>query len=300
MVSLDVITERSDPAVQRISDVVKHSRSAVRTVLIEDAEPLVECIRAGLDFIEVYGVESSPFPDDVLAACRQRNIPVRLVAVPIMGNLFKVDKKPKVFGVARTPRPWSFNDLSRTTGDIIVLDGVKIVGNIGAIVRTSFALGAAGIMLVDSDLATVADRRLVRASRGYVFSLPIVLASRAEAIDHFRHSRVPLIAFDTDGDLAVSDLRDADEPLALLLGAEKTGTSQSFESIASSTVSIPLNPDAESLNVSVCAGIALYERSSWNLPARSRSPRPAGNGRQGRPRHSDRPVRPGHRSRPGR
>lgn len=116
---------------------------------------------------------------------------------------------------------------------------MKIVGNIGAIVRTSFALGAAGIVLVDSDLTTIADRRLIRASRGYVFSLPIVLASRADAIAHFRRTGVPLIAFDTEGDLAVSDLRDADEQLALVLGSEKTGTSRSFESIASHCVSIP-------------------------------------------------------------
>ncbi|TDC61522.1 NshR/TsnR family 23S rRNA methyltransferase [Micromonospora sp. KC207] len=299
MPSLDVITERSDPAVQRIIDVTKHSRSVVRTVLIEDAEPLVEGMRAGLEFIEVYGVETSPLPSEVLAACQQRDIPVRLVGSPIMNDLFKTDKKPKAFGIARVPRPWSFDELARTTGDIIVLDGVKIVGNIGAIVRTSFALGAAGIVLVDSDLATIADRRLVRASRGYVFSLPIVLASRADAIAHLRRTGIPLVAFDTEGDLAVSELRDADEQLALLLGSEKTGTSRSFESIASHSVSIPINPAAESLNVSVCAGIALYERRHWNLadrrsPHAPRADRPAAGRGTGRPARS---AYPGRRSR---
>ncbi|MGI5507469.1 TrmH family RNA methyltransferase [Lentzea sp. CA-135723] len=49
---------------------------------------------------------------------------------------------------------------------------MKIVGNIGAIVRTSLALGASGIILVDSDITSIADRRLQRASRGYVFSFP--------------------------------------------------------------------------------------------------------------------------------
>ncbi|MEV5821940.1 NshR/TsnR family 23S rRNA methyltransferase [Micromonospora harpali] len=297
MVNLDVITDRSDPAVQRIADVTKPSRSVVRTVLIEDAEPLVECIRAGLEFIEVYGAETTPLPGEVLAACRQREIPVRLVGAPIMNDLFKTDKKPKAFGIARVPRPWSFDELARTTGDIIVLDGVKIVGNIGAIVRTSFALGAGGIVLVDSDLTTIADRRLVRASRGYVFSLPIVLASRADAIAHFRRTGVPLVAFDTEGDLAVGDLRDADEQLALLLGSEKTGTSSSFESIASHSVSIPINPAAESLNVSVCAGIALYERSHWNLADRRRAPQPPRAERSAAGRGSGRPTRPAY---PGR
>jgi TrmH family RNA methyltransferase len=263
--SHDVITSRSDPAVQRVVDVTKHSRSVIRTAIIEDAEPLVQCIKAGLDFIEVYAVESSPIPSDLLAACQERNIPVRLMASAILNELFKTDKRPKAFGITRVPRPWRLADLAVTNGDIIVLDGVKIVGNIGAIVRTAFALGAAGIVLVDSDLTSIADRRLVRASRGYVFSLPVVLAGRPEAIRHFRDSETRLLRFDTSGTVDVSELRDLDERLALLFGSEKTGTSSDFDEICTGTVSVPINPSAESLNVSVCAGIALHERAHRNL-----------------------------------
>jgi TrmH family RNA methyltransferase len=255
----------SDPAAQRIVDVTTHSRSVIRTVLIEDAEPLTQCVRAGLDFIEVYAVETSPVPADLLDACRGRNIQVRKMASSVVNQLFKTDKKPKMFGVARVPRRWRLDDLATTTKDIIVLDGVKIVGNIGAIVRTSFALGAAGIVLVDSDLTSVADRRLVRASRGYVFSLPVVLASRAETIGYFQDTATRVMGFDSGGKLHVGDLREVDEQLALVFGSEKGGTSSEFSTISSGTVSIPMNPAAESLNVSVCAGIALCERAAHNL-----------------------------------
>jgi 23S rRNA (adenosine1067-2'-O)-methyltransferase len=265
MSSLDVITERSDPAVQRIVDVTKHSRSVIRTVLIEDTEPLMQCLRAGLDFIEVYGIDTSPMPSELLAACERQKTPVRLIESSIVNQVFKTEKRPKTFGIARVPKPYRLDDLASTTGDLVVLDGVKIVGNIGAIVRTSFALGAAGIVLVDSDLVSIADRRLVRASRGYVFSLPIVLASRAEAIRYFRDSGIRLVAFDTGGDLTISDLRRADERLGLLFGSEKTGTSNAFEGISTTSVSIPMNTSAESLNVSVATGIALHERADWNL-----------------------------------
>lgn len=245
----------------------KHSRSVVRTALIEDPEPLLQSVRAGLDFIEIYGIESTPVPSELLSACEERHIPVRLIGSSIVNQVFKADKKPKAFGIVRVPKPHRFDDLASVTGDLIVLDGVKIVGNIGAIVRTSFALGAGGIVLVDSDLVSIADRRLVRASRGYVFSLPIVLASRTETIDYLRDSRMRLVAFDADGKLTVGDLRATDERLALLFGSEKTGMSSSFGDLAADSVSIPINPAAESLNVSVSAGIALHERSRRNLPA---------------------------------
>lgn len=279
MSNFDVITGRSDPAVQRIVDVTRHSRSVVRTVLIEDPEPLVQCIRAGLEFIEVYGVETSPVPGELLAACQRRNIPVRLIASSLVNDLFKTDKRPKAFGIARVPKASGLKNLAGMTGDVIVLDGVRIVGNIGAIVRTSFALGAAGVVLVDSDLASIADRRLIRASRGYVFSLPVVLASRAEAVSYFRNVDMRLVIFDVGGDLTVDGLRDTGEPIALVFGGEKTGTSSEFARISSGAVSIPINPSAESLNVSVCVGIALHERAHRDPPTGARSPGPTGDRR---------------------
>ncbi|MFC8591416.1 NshR/TsnR family 23S rRNA methyltransferase [Streptomyces atroolivaceus] len=265
MASLDIITERSDSAVQRIIDVTKHSRSVVRTVLIEDIEPLLQSIRAGVEFIEIYGLDTVPVPESLLAECERRRIPVRLLAASVANQVFKTEKKPKVFGIAKVPRPRRLTDLSDMTGDLILLDGVKIVGNIGAIVRTSFALGASGIVLVDSDLGSIADRRLIRASRGYVFSLPIVLASRAEALQYFQDNAMRPVVFEAEGDLGVADLDGMDERLVLMFGSERIGPSGEFSDIAAKSVSIPMNPAAESLNVSVSAGIALHARARRNL-----------------------------------
>jgi TrmH family RNA methyltransferase len=267
MPSLDVITERSDPAVQRIIDVTKHSRAVVKTVLIEDIEPLLQSIRAGVGFIEVYGLDTVTLPDELLDLCARHEIPVRLLAAPVANQVFKTEKKPKVFGLARVPRPYRLADLADQQGDLVLLDGVKIVGNIGAIVRTAFALGASGIVLVDSDLPTIADRRLIRASRGYVFSLPIVLVSREEALQFVKNGGMRPMVFEADGDLAVGDLGGIDERVVLMFGSEKTGPSGEFSGVVTESVSIPMNPAAESLNVSVSAGIALNARAHRNLPS---------------------------------
>ncbi|BAU85436.1 rRNA methyltransferase [Streptomyces laurentii] len=270
MANLDVIVDRSDPAVQRIVDVTKHSRSVVRTVLIEDIEPLTQSIRAGVEFTEVYGLDTVPFPGDLLAACEKRGIRVRLLSAAVANQVFKTEKKPKVFGIAKVPPAGRFADLESLSGDVVLLDGVKIVGNIGAIVRTAFALGAAGIVLVDSGLGTIADRRLIRASRGYVFSLPIVLATRDEALAFFRDGGMRPVVFEADGKLSIGELDGIDERLVLVFGSEKTGPSGEFAGVATESVSIPMNPAAESLNVSVSAGIALHGRARRNLSAAPR------------------------------
>ncbi|MFD0774618.1 NshR/TsnR family 23S rRNA methyltransferase [Streptomonospora algeriensis] len=264
MADLETITSKSDPALQRITDVTKHSRASVKTTLIEDTEPLMECIGAGVEFIEIYGSDNAPISAELLELCREKDIPVRLIDFSIVNQIFKGERKAKTFGIARVPRPAKFGDIAARTGDVVVLDGVKIVGNIGAIVRTAYGLGAAGMVLVDSDLTTIADRRLLRASRGYVFSFPIVLAGREDTAAFVRDSGMPLVVLDSRGDLSVKDLGGRDERLALLFGSEKGGHSDPFEEASSTTVSIPMIGEAESLNVSVAVGIALHERVERN------------------------------------
>lgn len=267
MAALETITSKSDPAVQRIIDVAKHSRASVKTTLIEDTEPLMECINAGVKFVEVYGSDNTEIPQELLALCAEKEIPVRLIDFSIVNQIFKGDRKAKTFGIAHVPRPAGFRDLETRSSDIVVLDGVKIVGNIGAIVRTSYGLGASGIILVDSELTTIADRRLLRSSRGYVFSLPIVLAERADTAAFVGDSGLPLVRLDSDGEVSVRDLGGKDERMALLFGSEKGGSSDPFSAASSHTAAIPMASVAESLNVSVSVGIALHERAQRNLSA---------------------------------
>lgn len=267
---MDVITSRADPAVQRIVDVAKPSRSTVRTALIEDVEPLVQSLRAGLDFVEVYAIDSAPVPPLLVETCAERGVTLRLIEAALVNQIFKGEKRAKTFGIARVPAPVSLDALDGLAADVVLLDGVKIVGNIGAIVRTSIALGASGIVAVDSDLSTIADRRLVRASRGYVFALPVVLAPRDRALEWVRASGIRLAVLDSAGDVMLDDLRDTDERLALVFGSEKRGSTDfaGLPAGAVSTVRIAMSDAAESLNVSVSAGIALYARARRNLAAR--------------------------------
>ncbi len=280
MPALDVIDSERDPAVGRLRDLMRPSRGSIRTVLLEDEEPIAQALAAGIEFVELYLLESAPLPAALVARCRAAGVPVRAMTVEIGNQLFKGDRKPKVFAIARVPAPARFGDIARRPGDVVVLDGVKIVGNIGAIVRTAFALGAAGIVLVDSDLTTIADRRLLRASRGYVFSLPIVIAGREDAVSFLRGAGLPLVILDAGGDVTLPDLARDPERLALVFGGEKRGPTDALVQAARSVVSIPMAMPAESLNVSVSVGIVLHGRT---VGARA-----ATDGRPPGPAHVDR------------
>lgn len=260
----DVISSRSDPQVQRIDDLVRRPRAATRTLLVEDPEPLSHALEAGVEVIGVYAVEGADVGAQLGAAARSRGVTVQEIAVAVWNELFRGERKPDVVGVARAPRAARLTDLADRAGDVVVLDGVRIVGNIGAAVRTAYALGAAGVVLVDSELPDVLDRRVVRASRGYVFSLPVVTVTREEAVAGLRELGVAPVAFAADGELAPADLAGLRERVALVFGSEKRGASAELVADAR-TVAIPMRATAESLNVSVAVGIALGARTGRNL-----------------------------------
>ncbi|GAA1868834.1 TrmH family RNA methyltransferase [Myceligenerans crystallogenes] len=260
-----LIDSPSDPEVQRVLDVSRRSKAATRSLFIEDVEPVQHAVRAGLRFTGVYALESAELPGELLAAIAAQDVPFARVTSGVVSQMFKGDRRPpEMFAIARTPPAATLDDVARRPGDVVVLDGAKIVGNIGAIIRSAYGLGAAGVVLVGSDLDSVLDRRVVRASRGYVFSLPVVLATPEEARG-FLVGGPRAVALDAGGELGLADLTALPERLALVLGGEKTGHAGHLVNDAADIVSIPMHPEAESLNVSVVAGIALAARTGSNL-----------------------------------
>lgn len=268
MGELHVITERSDPAVQRIIDVSKGLSPRPRTMIIEDVDPLLVALGAGVSVIEVYALDSVALSKELLSVCRKIGVPIRLVNASVLNQIFKGDRKAKVFGVARVPTPMQLTDIDALPHDIVVLDGVRISGNIGAIVRTCRALGASAVVLVDSNLTSIADRRLIRSSRAYVFSLPVILARREELLVTLRSSDRPVLLFDSTGETSVHELGRIRARATLVFGSEKRGSSEDLSALARThgrRVVIPMDPHAESLNVSVSVGIGLSSRSQRNL-----------------------------------
>ncbi|KFF31831.1 TrmH family RNA methyltransferase [Bifidobacterium bombi] len=259
------VSKRSDPAVQRILDITKHSRQNAKTILLEDEEPTLQAVNAGVKVQELYFAENFPPAQTVLDMAGDRRIPVRPVTNEILRLLFPAGKKPKLFGVATAPRALTLDVLASGRQDFVVLDGVKIVGNIGAIIRTSYALGASGVVLLDSDLERISDARLIRSSRGYVFSLPVVLSDSGSLREFLKREGVRPVLFDAHGRTDLRSLSGLDNRLAFVMGSEKRGPSFNADGLDPATVSIPMIDEVESLNVSVATGIALQQRMERNI-----------------------------------
>lgn len=258
------LPEASAAQIQRLQDLARPSRQTPRQVIVEDPEPICTCLRFGVEVGEVYVEAGQTVPPELLTACQTANVPLAEVPVAANTRIFKSDKRARIFATIRVPSPPRLADLELNahSGDLVVLDGVRIVGNIGAIIRSAFALGAGAVCLTDSELMSIADRRLLRASRCYVFALPVVLATAAEVAGFIRSRDLGCAVFDSGGSSPVGLLGTLPRPAALVFGSERRGPGAEFRELAGRVVSIPMRPDAESLNVSVSVGIGLAARAS--------------------------------------
>ena len=141
---------------------------------------------------------------------------------------------------------------------ILVLDGVTDVGNIGAIARTAYSLGIEG--LIAADIKTVNDSGILRTSSGALLDLPFAIHPRSvDLASELIDAGFTLIGATTDGiDLKKYGKIEKSDKVALFLGSEGEGISAKVAKKLDLKVSIAMEHDFDSLNVSVAAGILIY------------------------------------------
>jgi len=131
----------------------------------------------------------------------------------------------------------------------VYLHGVADPGNVGSVIRSAGAL-AGGSVALGPDCADPFGPRAVRASMGAIFTQPLVRAG----VDETPRPRVALVAHGGD------DLERLAGAATVCLGAEREGLPDEVVSACDATVTIPLRPGTESLNVAAAGAIALYLR----------------------------------------
>lgn len=140
----------------------------------------------------------------------------------------------------------------------VALQAVQNPGNLGTILRTCDAVGAKALLLLD-DCTDPYDAAAVKASMGSIFTV-CLLKSRLQEFQTWAASRPEISVFGTS-DKGAEDYTQArySLPAVLLLGSERQGLPADYVSLCSQIVRIPMEGACDSLNLSVAAGIILYE-----------------------------------------
>jgi 23S rRNA (guanosine2251-2'-O)-methyltransferase len=141
---------------------------------------------------------------------------------------------------------------------ILALDGVSDVRNFGAIVRSADCLGAHAILIPEKGSARItADA--IKTSAGALHTFPVCREkSIVRSVDYLRESGLKVISATEKSGSDVSSL-NLKGPIVLIMGSEDKGVSRELISGSDHQVRIPMTGGIGSLNVSVAAGIILYE-----------------------------------------
>ncbi len=143
-------------------------------------------------------------------------------------------------------------------GLIVLLDGVEDPHNLGAIVRTSLAAGAHGVVIPERRAAGLTDT-VARASAGALSHLPVAkVTNLARTMEELKEAGYWLVGLDEEGDRDYTEV-DYRSPVGLVMGGEGRGLHELTRKRCDFVVSLPTVGPVKSLNVSVAAGVVLFE-----------------------------------------
>lgn len=188
------------------------------------------------------------------------------VSEKVLGAITRRDNPQMVIGVFRQ-RWQKLNDVRLAGSDVwVALDRVRDPGNLGTIIRTVDAVGAKGVILV-GDTTDPFSLESVRATMGSVFAVPVVKAG----VDAFLAWRKGVAARFVGTHLKGSvDYREPDYtsgPVVLVMGNEQQGLPEDLARACDTLIRIPQAGRADSLNLAVATGVALYEIRRNALPS---------------------------------
>lgn len=197
----------------------------------------------------------------LLAAARSQGVPVRFVPRPEADRLAGTDRHQGVVAVSGATRYADLEDLLKQASSpalFVALDGIEDPHNLGAIIRTAHCAGADGVILPERRAAPLSGAA-AKAAAGAVEHIAIArVTNLARALDRLKEAGCWIVGLDPQ---APQPYTEADFTLAcaLVLGSEGRGLHPLVRQKCDFRVSIPTAGAIGSLNVSVAAGIVLYE-----------------------------------------
>jgi len=143
-------------------------------------------------------------------------------------------------------------------GLIVLLDGVEDPHNLGAVIRTALAAGAHGVVIPERRAAGLTDT-VARASAGALSHLPVAkVTNLARTMQELKETGYWLVGLDEQAEKTYTEL-DYTSPLGIVLGGEGKGLHDLTRKRCDFVVSLPTVGPVKSLNVSVAAGVVLFE-----------------------------------------
>jgi 23S rRNA (guanosine2251-2'-O)-methyltransferase len=233
--------------------------------IIFGIHPVIEALKSDNAIDKILIQKGADHSQEILNLANQQQIKVSFVP----HQKFNKYQSKNHQGVLAYLSPIQFADFETTIENalakvnqaiFLLLDGVTDVRNFGSILRTAECTGVAAVIIPQQGSARI-NEDMVKTSAGAIFNMPICKVSHLkDAIYYFQASGVRLIGA---SEKARQSLFEANlqKPCALVMGSEGFGIQHGVIKLLDETYYLPMKGKTQSLNVSVAAGLFLYELS---------------------------------------
>ena len=233
--------------------------------LIIGRQPLVEAIEAGraIDKILFQRNVSGESIGEIRRLAKDKNIPIQQVPPEKLHGLTRANHQ----GVIAYAALIDYINLQAVidqlvgNGEIplfIMLDGVTDIRNIGAIARTALCCGAQALIIPDKGVGAL-NEEAIKSSAGALEKIHVCrVSSLMKTVDELHLNGIKVFASEMTAETMLHNLSLA-EPCAVIMGSEDNGVYPALMKICDQKFQIPMAGHFESLNVSVAAGMILYE-----------------------------------------
>jgi 23S rRNA (guanosine2251-2'-O)-methyltransferase len=244
--------------------------SSANQELLYGVNPLLEALRAGeripAEIVVAEGARDERLRE-LIELARTRNVTVRRVPRTGIDRAVGNTHHQGVMARVTAARYVDVDDLvssiatrvgSESEPLVVVLDGVEDPRNLGAILRTSECAGVDGVFVPERRAAGLTDT-VAKAAAGAVEHVPVARATNlSRLIEQLKERNVWVVGTAADASMSYTEW-DWTRPSAVVLGGEGAGLHRLVSEHCDVLVSIPVRGKIQSLNVSVAAGIVLYE-----------------------------------------
>jgi 23S rRNA (guanosine2251-2'-O)-methyltransferase len=203
--------------------------------------------------------------EEIVQLARQHGVPVRFEERGQLDRLANSKDHQGVVAVAAARAAATLEDILAQAnkergqvGLIVLLDGVEDPHNLGAIIRTALAAGAHGVVIPERRAAGLTDT-VARSSAGALAHLPVAkVTNLVRTMGQLKEAGYWLVGLDEEADKSYTEA-DYTSPVGIVLGSEGQGLHELTRKRCDFVVSLPTTGPVKSLNVSVAAGVVLFE-----------------------------------------
>jgi len=234
---------------------------------VEGMRILEEAIRSGLKFKAVFFRASAENRAERLLPQLAAHVETLLLPDKLFASAVPSETPQGVAALVRC-KAFTLDDVlaKSQAGALLAIAGVQDPGNLGTMLRSAEAFGAGGVLLGEGTVSPF-NSKVIRASAGSVFRIPLVQTKLSGALEQMRELRLRLVATSSHKGTPV-DQATLTGPLAIFIGNEGAGLPRDLLDEMMEIVAIPHSPGVESLNAGVAASIVLYEIARQRSPQR--------------------------------